>query len=147
MGKLTTKTCRSSISILFIASLLFSGFSAAPLRANADELEKRTYVTLDAGLIKTHDSKIDYKISDSYWGVCYGDVSGFQNVKSMAECLEDPNLELWINNSLGPCNTDVSIPCIEDVFARNPNTEWLRGIFSRYLDNDRLGSFGAMPQY
>ena len=149
MGKLTTKTCRSSISILFIASLLFSGFSAAPLRANADELEKRTYVTLDAGLIKTHDSKIDYKISDSYWGVCYGDVSGFQNQKAMAECLEDSNLELTINNSLGPCNTDVSIPCIEEVFARNPNTEWLRGNFSRYLDNShgQIHPFGEMPQY
>ena len=149
MGKLTTKTCRSSISILFIASLLFSGFSAAPLRANADELEKRTYVTLDAGLIKTHDSKIGYKISDSYWGVCYGDVSGFQNQKTMAECLEDSNLELWINNSLGPCNTDVSIPCIEEVFARNPNTEWLRGNFSRYLDNShgQIHPFGEMPQY
>jgi len=149
MGKLKTKTCRISISILFITCLLFSVFSAAPLRANADELEKRTYVTLDAGLIKTHDSKIDYKISDSYWGVCYGDVSGFQNQKTMAECLEDSNLELWINNSLGPCNTDVSIPCIEEVFARNPNTEWLRGNFSRYLDNShgQIHPFGEMPQY
>ena len=149
VGKLKTKTCRISISILFITCLLFSGFSAAPLRANADELEKRTFVTLDAGLLKTHDSKIDYRISDSYLGVCYGDVSGFQNQKTMAECLEDSNLELKINNSLGPCNTDVSIPCIEEVFARNPNTEWLRGKFSRYLDNSHVqyNPFGEMPQY
>ena len=147
VGKLKTKTCRISISILFITCLLFSGFSAAPLRADTDELEKRTYVQLDAGLLKTHDSNISYKISDSFRGSCYGDVSGFQNQKPMAECLEDSNLELWISNSLGPCNTDVSIPCIEEVFARNPNTEWLRGNFSRYLDNYRPGSFGAMPQY
>ena len=60
VGKLKTKTCRISISILFITCLLFSGFSAAPLRADTDELEKRTYVQLDAGLLKTHDSNISY---------------------------------------------------------------------------------------
>ena len=135
MGKLTTKTCRISISILFIASLLFSCFSAAPLRADADELEKRTYITFDAGVIPTFGSKI-IKFTDS-WKLCV----------DLAECLEDPNLKLNISNSLGPCNTDVTIPCIEDVFARNPNTDWLRGNFLRYLDNYRLGSFGAMPQY
>ena len=135
MGKLTTKTCRISISILFIASLLFSCFSAAPLRADADELEKRTYITFDAGVIPTFGSKI-IQFTDS-WKLCV----------DLAECLEDPNLKLNISNSLGPCNTDVTIPCIEDVFARNPNTDWLRGNFSRYLDDFRPGSFGAMPQY
>jgi len=147
--KLTTKTCRSSISILFIASLLFSGFSAAPLRADADESEKRTYLKLDAGSIPTYGSEISYGITDSRSGACIGgDVRSVSPlIKLMAECLEDPNLELNISNSLGPCNTDVTIPCIEDVFARNPNTDWLRGNFLRYLDNYRLGSFGAMPQY
>ena len=147
MGKLTTKTCRISISILFITCLLFSGFSAAPLRADTDELLKRTYITLDAGLSVSLDSRIYHKISDSQFGSCFG--SGLSQSKTMAECLEDPNLELEIQNSLGPCNTDVSIPCIEEVFARNPNTDWLRGNFSRYLDSHRFGNipFGAMPQY
>jgi len=149
MGKLTTKTCRISISILFIASLLFSGFSAAPLRADADELEKRTYLQLEAGSIPTYGSEISYGITDSRSGGCIGgDMRSVSPlIKLMAECLEDPNLELNISNSLGPCYTDVTIPCIEDVFARNPNTDWLRGNFLRYLDNYRLGSFGAMPQY
>ena len=150
MGKLKTKTCRISISILFITCLLFSGFSAAPLRADTDELEKRTYVQLDAGVIPEYGSRIDFRITDSSEGLC---VSGMESIsrslKTMAECLEDPNLELWISNSLGPCNTDVSIPCIEEVFARNPNTEWLRGKFSRYLDNShgQINPFGEMPQY
>ena len=148
MGKLKTKTCRISISILFITCLLFSGFSAAPLRADTDELEKRTYVQLEAGLLPEHRSGIYFEINDSGYTQCVSGVeSTTQPLKLTAECLEDPNSNLLIKNSLGPCNTDVSIPCIEDVFARNPNTEWLRGIFSRYLDNDRQGSFGAMPQY
>ena len=134
MGKLKSKTCRISISILSITCLLFSGFSAAPLRANADELEKRTYLQLDAGLIPTYGSGISNTTAMTY---CF----------SSAECLEDPNIDLTVKNSLGPCDTDVTIPCIEDVFARNPNTDWLRGNFSRYLDNYRSDSFGAIPQY
>ena len=134
VGKLKTKTCRISISILVITCLLFSGFSAAPLRANADELEKRTYLQLDAGLIPTYGSGISNTTAMTY---CF----------SSAECLEDPNIDLTVKNSLGPCDTDVTIPCIEDVFARNPNTDWLRGNFSRYLDNYRSDSFGAIPQY
>lgn len=139
-------TCRISISILFIASLLFSSFSAAPLRADVGELDKRTSFIFNAGSIPTGDSRISFKNNDGRYGSCSGGIASTL-FKLISECLEDPNLELTISNSLGPCNTDVSIPCIEDVFARNPNTEWLRGNFSRYLDNYRVFSFGAMPEY
>ena len=148
MGKLKTKTCRISISILFITCLLFSGFSAAPLRADTDELEKRTYLTLDAGLIQKDEKSSILRITNNGWYQCSQNESVVSPLSMlMSECLEDPNLKLSISNSLGPCNTDVTIPCIEDVFARNPNTDWLRGNFSRYLDDFRPGSFGAMPQY
>jgi hypothetical protein len=148
MGKSKIKTCRISISILFIASLLFSGFSTAPLRADADESEKRTSLILDAGLIQTDEKSSIFRITNKGWYQCSQSEGGVSPLSMlMAECLEDPNLDLMISNSLGPCNTDITIPCIEEVFARNPNTDWLRGNFSRYLDNDHFASFGAMPQY
>ena len=147
MGGLTTKSCRASISILLITCLLFSSFSAVPLRADADQSDKRTYLKLDAGLIPTYGSSISRITSDAWYG-CTPQPSAVTPLSMlMAECLEDPNLDLGISNSLVPCNTDVTIPCIEDVFARNPSTDWLRGSFSRYLDNDRFGTFGAIPQY
>lgn len=147
MGELTPKSCRSSISILLITCLLFSSFSVAPLRADADQSGKRTYLTLDAGLIPTYGSSIS-RITSNAWYGCTPQPSAVTPLSMlMAECLEDPNLDLGISNALVPCNADVTIPCIEDVFARNPSTDWLKGSFSRYLDNERFGSFGALPQY
>lgn len=139
-------TCQISISILFIASLLFSSLSTAPLRADVGELDKRTFFKFDAGLIPTGNSRLHFKSAEGTFRSC-SYLALPPLVKLISECLEDPNLELIFSNSLGPCNTDLSIPCIEDVFARNPNTEWLRGNFSRYLDNYRVFGFGAMPEY
>ena len=147
MSGLLSKSFRAPISVLIFTCLLFSSFSAVPLHADADQSDIRTYLTLDAGLIPSYDSSIS-RITNNGWYGCTPQPSSVTPLAMLiAECLENPNLDLGIVNSLVPCIPDVSIPCIEDVFARNPSTDWLRGSFFRYLDNDRFGRFGALPQY
>jgi hypothetical protein len=151
MGKSKIKTCCISISILFIASLPFSGFYAAPLRA--DYVEARKYLGLKAGIGAFYSTGVDYELNENSYDRCvpydveHPYVIKDVSTKSLTECLEDPNLNLMIRNTLSPCNTDISVPCIEEVFARNPSTDWLRGTFTGYFDDLRQVSFGAIPQY
>ena len=151
MGKLKTKTCRISISILFITCLLFSGFSAAPLRADA--VEARKYLRLQAGIGAFYSTGVDYRFDENSYANCSPYDVGhpfFNNdgrTKLLNECLEDPSLDLMIRNTLSPCSADITVPCIEEVLARNPNTDWIRGNFSGYFDDYRQASFGAIPQF
>ena len=151
MGKLKTKTCRISISILFITCLLLSSFAAEPIRA--DSVEARKYLGVKAGIGAFYSTGVDYRFDENSYANCSPYDVGhpfFNNdgrTKLLNECLEDPSLDLMIRNTLSPCSADITVPCIEEVLARNPNTDWIRGNFSGYFDDYRQASFGAIPQF
>lgn len=46
---------------------------------------------------------------------------------SVAECLANKSLTVTIRNNLGPCDSQVTIPCIEDLQMRSVTGDWFRG--------------------
>lgn len=48
---------------------------------------------------------------------------------SVAECLADESLTVQIYNSLGPCDPQVTIPCIEDLQMRSVTGLWFSGAY------------------
>lgn len=46
---------------------------------------------------------------------------------SVAECLANKSLTVIIRNNLGPCNSPVTIPCIEDLQMRSVAGDWFSG--------------------
>ena len=151
MGGLKTKTSRKSILALIVASLLLSSFAAEPIRA--DSVEARKYLGVKAGIGAFYSTGVDYRFDENSYANCSPYDVGhpfFNNdgrTKLLNECLEDPSLDLMIRNTLSPCSADITVPCIEEVLARNPNTDWIRGYFSGYFDDYRQASFGAIPQF
>ena len=71
--------------------------------------------------------------------------------KPMSECLNDASLILRIKNSLAPCNAVVTIPCIEEIFMRNPSSNWSKGVHSALEPGLRFGTraprYGPFPQW
>lgn len=56
--------------------------------------------------------------------------------------------DLNVYNTLGLCDSSVSTPCIENVFARTDTSDWIRGVSSgERTPSWSLYSFPAKPEY
>ena len=131
---------------VFVAVSVVSGWSPVPVRADGEDFGGRYAFVLGAGYVE-HESTpgINFMLGNNGFSCQQsGEVSPPH--KFLSECLADKSLTLNIRNNLGPCDAVVLIPCIEGVFARNANLEWIPGVYSDQSDTLGLG-FDAIPKY
>jgi len=130
---------------VFTAAPVVSGWSPALVRAEGTDFGGRKAYKLAAGYTTNSSTGINYIIDSSgFFCSPFGKVSPPN--KELSECLADKSLFLVIKNNLGPCDAAVLIPCIEGVFARKANLDWIPGVYSDQYGSSYPG-FGALPEY
>ena len=133
---------------VFIAVSVVSGWSPALVRAEGEDFGGRYAFILGAGYQESESATgINFLINNNGFSCKPGDKVSPPH-KLLSECLADKSLALRIRNNLGPCDAVVLIPCIEGVFARNANLDWIPGVYSdQYGSGSNYRGFDALPEY
>ena len=146
MGRIKMFNHRLIFVTVFVAVSVVSGWSPVPVRADPEDFGGRYAFVLGAGYHEGESiSGINFMLDNNGFSCSPGDEVSPPH-KSLSECLADNSLTLSIRNNLGPCDAVVLIPCIEGVFARNANLEWISGVYSDQRDTPESG-FDAIPIY
>ena len=126
---------RLASAFVFVAVSIISSWSPVQVRAGSEDFGGRYAFILGAGYQESESATgINYLIDNNGFSCQPGDKVSPPH-KLLSECLADKSLALRIRNNLGPCDAVVLIPCIEGVFARNANLDWIPGVYS-----DQYGS-------
>ena len=131
---------------VFTAVPVVSGWSPALVRAEGTDFGGRKALIIAAGYKGVHtEGGISYFLDNFGFGCLPRNDLG-PPTKKLSECLADKSLSLRIFNNLGPCDAAVLIPCIEGVFARKANLDWIPGVYSNEYRSNWL-DFEALPEY
>jgi len=135
------------ITVVFV--ILTSVLSPVRVNAEVGDSEGKTF-RLDAGFEVSESSTGMYFLPSndpSYYRSCIPLNQVGSPDKSVSDCLNDISLTLRVRNNLGPCDAVVTIPCIEDIFMRNPSSDWSKGVYiGERSVSYGLPMFGPFPQ-
>ena len=128
------------------AILVASGLMPARVDAN----DATTYTKIEGGIPFEPRSGVLYQASydTSVYCVPFAP-SPPTRFFSLERCLSDKSLNLEITNMLAPCDTEVSLPCIENIFKKNESQGWSPGVYVGETKFQRWSflKFGPFPQY